>query len=340
MLDPVVHKMRVIDVVAETADSRSLVFEVPDEFRYTPGQFLTLRIPAAGGAIARCYSLASSPHTGEAPKVTVKRVSGGLASNWICDHIAPGDVIETLLPAGVFTPKALSSDLLFFAGGSGITPVMSIIKSALHAGTGHIALVYANSDDRSVIFAEELALLARTHPVRLVVIHWLVSVQGLPEVAQLREIVRPFTSREAYLCGPEPYMAAASDALRLLDFPRERIHIEKFVSLERDPFRSPAADQPDSNLDDAARVEVDLDGELTTHAWPRGRPLLDVLLNAGMAAPYSCREGACSACACRVLDGEVKMLRNEILEEEDLTAGYVLACQAVPVSDAVKITYS
>jgi 3-ketosteroid 9alpha-monooxygenase subunit B len=340
MPDPFVHELRVVDVVAETADSCSLVLEVPAEFRYAPGQFLTLRVPGADESVARCYSLSSSPHSDEAPKVTVKRVAGGRASNWICDHISAGSVVETLSPAGTFTPLMLDADFLLFAGGSGITPVISILKSVLCAGTGRVVLIYANQDERSVIFADELAQLARAHPSRLLVIHWLASVQGLPQTTQLREIARPYSDREVFLCGPEPFMAAVTDTLRQLDVPRERVHVERFVSLQGDPFRpTDNSESPAPDAEGTATVEVDLDGTVSVHEWPRNRPLLDALLDAGLDAPYSCRAGACSACACLVVDGEVKMLRNDVLEEEDLAGGYVLACQAVPLSNTVKVSY-
>ncbi|MEV5835425.1 ferredoxin--NADP reductase [Nocardia sp. NPDC052112] len=340
MPDPVVHRLRVAAVITETAESCSLVFEAPDEFRYAPGQFLTLKVEPPTGGLARCYSLASSPHLGEAPTVTVKRVAGGVGSNWICDHVAAGSIIETLAPSGVFTPRSLDSDLLLLAGGSGITPVMSILKSALHAGSGRIALLYANQDERSVIFAEQLTDLTRAHPERLVVIHWLTSVQGLPDVAMLQALAQPYSGYDAFVCGPEPFMDAVTEALGRSGFPRDHVHVERFTSLTGDPFAANAQEPVIEDAGDAATLEVDLDGAQSSHIWPRSRRLLDVLLDAGLEAPYSCREGACSACACRVLDGEVKMLRNEVLEEQDLAEGYLLACQAVPVTDTVKVTYS
>ncbi|MGY2063304.1 FAD-binding oxidoreductase, partial [Nocardia gipuzkoensis] len=157
--------LRVAAVIAETADACSLVFDVPEELRerftYQPGQFLTLRIPSdRTGSVARCYSLASSPHTDDQPKVTVKRTAEGYASNWVCDNVKAGDELEVLPPSGVFTPKDLDEDLLLFAAGSGITPVMSILKSALARGGGRVVLVYANRDHDSVIFAAELRELA------------------------------------------------------------------------------------------------------------------------------------------------------------------------------------
>lgn len=335
--------LRVARVIAETPDAVSVELEVPPEaaerFAYRPGQFLTLRIPSdRTGSVARCYSLSSAPHERGPLKVTVKRVAGGYGSNWLCDHVRPGTTVEVLPPAGVFRPSSLDADLLLFAAGSGITPVMSILKSVLARGSGTVTLIYANRDERSVIFAAELADLARGHPGRLVVLHWLETVQGLPTTGQLAALAAPWAQREALVCGPTAFMDAAMAALAGLGVPRERVHVEKFVSLSGDPFRT-GLPEPEG-ADGGATVEVELDGGTHTYAWPRATPLLDLLLEQGLDAPYSCREGACSACACRVTDGEVKMLANDVLEEADLAEGYVLACQAVPVTDTVKVTYS
>ena len=333
------HRLQVVDVVAETADARSLVFTKPEgeEFAYAPGQFLTLRVPdGRGGSIARCYSLSSSPHTDRDLQVTVKRVDGGHGSNWLCDNITPGSTVDVLAPAGVFTPKSLEGDLLLLAGGSGITPIMSIIKSALARGRGRIVLVYANRDQESVIFAEALRDLAARHPGRLTVVHWLESVQGLPEAAALRALVEPYADHEVFLCGPAAFMDLATEALKSTT--RERVHVERFRSLQENPFDFSPAPAPESD-EDAGAVEVELDGQRHRFAWPRRQRLLDLLLEQGLDAPYSCRQGACSACACRITGGEVAMQHNDILEPEDLDEGIVLACQALPVTDEVHVSY-
>lgn len=343
------HRLRVARVVAETPDACSLELAVPDDladkFHHKPGQFLTLRIPSdRTGSVGRCYSLCSAPCDGGPLKVAVKRVRDGYGSNWLCDNAAEGMVLEVLPPAGVFTPKSLDADLLLLAGGSGITPIMSIVKSVLAEGAGRLTLVYANRDERSVIFADELAELAREHPDRLTIVHWLESVQGLPSVPQLAALVAPWAARETFICGPSEFMAAASTALSELDVDRKRIHIERFVSLSRNPFE--VEDTVDAGSESAeyadgatTRLDVELDGERHTFAWPRQRKLLDFLLEQGIDAPYSCREGACSACACRITSGEVKMLNNEVLEPVDLDEGIVLACQSVPVTDDVSVSY-
>ena len=177
--------LTVVDVVEEIPDARSISFAVPpgleERFAYRPGQFLTLAVPSErAGVVARCYSLSSSPVDGGPLTITVKRTVNGYASSWLCERVAVGDTIRALPPSGTFTPASLSADLLMFAAGSGITPVASIIRTALQAGTGRVVLFYANPDGRSVIFAGALARLAAAHPERLVVVHWLESVHGLP----------------------------------------------------------------------------------------------------------------------------------------------------------------
>lgn len=338
-------RLRVVDVVAETNDARSIamVDDSGGTVTYRPGQFLTFRVPedaAAGEAVARCYSLSSSPHTpDDRLVVTVKRVLDGRGSAWMCERLAVGDVVDALPPAGRFTPADLDSDLLLVAAGSGITPVMSILTSVLEAGAGRVALLYANRDEQSVIFADRIAELERRYAGRLVVLHWLESLQGLPDVEMLAARLAPFADRETFVCGPGTFMEAVQKAVVTLGMPAERCHKEEFVSLTGDPFAAPdASDRADDDLD-GAEAEVELDGVTHSLAWGRSRTLLDVLLAAGIDAPYSCREGACSACACVVIDGEVEMENNQILDQVDLDDGIVLSCQARPVSDRVRVTY-
>jgi 3-ketosteroid 9alpha-monooxygenase subunit B len=340
---PTSYSLVVREVVRETADACSVSFELPagadGEFAYLPGQFLTVQIPTAGGPVARCYSLCSSPHLGEPHRIAVKRVRDGVGSNWICDNLAPGDVLECLPPAGTFTPKSLDEDLLLFAGGSGITPVLSILRSALAAGTGHVTLVYANQSEGSVIFAGLLRELAQKHPDRLHVIHWLETLQGLPTREQLKAFAAPFAERHAFICGPSPFMDSVSHSLRELGVPPARIHVEKFRSLEENPFDAPADVPVDVEGVATTSLQVELDGETHCFDWPRTVKLLDFLLDRGVKAPYSCRQGLCSACACVVTEGEVEMETNEILESDDLAEGFRLACQSRPATEVVKIKY-
>ena len=341
-----VLELQVADVVEETSDARSLVFAVPDgveipadRLRYSPGQFLTLRVPSdRTGSVARCYSLCSSPFTDDQLTVTVKRTVDGYASNWLCDNAHPGMKIHVLAPSGTFVPRTLDQDFLLLAAGSGITPMMSICKSALSEGGGKVVLIYANRDENSVIFAGALRELSAKYPDRLTVVHWLETVQGLPTAAALAGLAGPYIGRDAYICGPGPFMAAAEEALKNSDAPARKIHIEVFKSLESDPFAAVVIEEDDSDEGPATAI-VTLDGERHEVRWPRSAKLLDVLLDKGLDAPFSCREGHCGACAVLKKSGDVEMEVNDVLEQQDLDEGLILGCQARPRSDSVEVTY-
>jgi 3-ketosteroid 9alpha-monooxygenase subunit B len=343
MTDLPEFKLTVREITRETDDACSVEFDVPDEararFGYRPGQFLTLQLPGPDGPVGRCYSLCSSPHTDDRLRIAVKRVTDGIGSNWINDSLQVGETVICLPPSGTFTPKTLDEDLLLFAGGSGITPVLSILKSALAEGTGRVVLVYANQHERSVIFAAQLRELAAQHPDRLHVIHWLESVQGLPTHAQLTALAAPYTSYTAFVCGPSPFMESVTHVLRELHVPPSRIHIERFQSLADNPFAPVEVAEPVAGGATAA-LEVNLDGTDYEFDWPVETKLLDFLLSKGLDAPFSCRQGACSACACILDEGEVEMETNEILDDSDLAEGYRLACQSRPVTERVKVRYS
>ncbi len=340
--DETCYLLRIREVVEETDEAKSLVFEVPpaaaEIFRYRPGQFLTLRIPHEGRHLLRCYSLASCPLTDEAPRVTVKRVADGRASNWICDRLKAGDTIEVKAPAGHFTPRSLDGDFLFFAGGSGITPIMSIIKSALHCGCGRLLLIYANRDERSVIFRDELKALVREHPSRLQIVHWLDSVQGIPLAANLEHSAKPFSTADCYICGPELFMDGALRALRALGLPPSRIHVERFVSLP-DQEDAAAEEAPAPAAEAEIQLEVELDGVHHKLICSRSEPLLNAMLRAGLKAPHSCRAGACATCMCTLEAGEVHLRDNQVLDKNDLAQGWILACQAIADTPSVKVRF-
>ncbi len=356
--------LNVAEVVEETADARSVVFEVPSElqetFAYTPGQFLTVAVPSdQTGLVARCYSLSSAPHSGR-HQITVKRTVDGYASRWIVENLKAGDTMRVLPPSGIFTPKDIDADFLLFAGGSGITPVMSIARTALEKGTGKVVLFYANEDESSVIFAGQLAELVEEYADRFTVVHWLVSLQGLPSEKQLGLFASYFMSYTAFVCGPAPYMKAVTGALKELGFPRERRHQEKFVSLGGNPFGEVeevlAAQEQLKELDDGydpdetpaepefagpVAVEVELDGQqYSFDDWQGDKVLLEFLEDKGVDAPFSCREGNCSACACMVLEGDLRLQHNDVLDKDDLADGIRLVCQAKPLSEKVRITYN
>ncbi|WP_052074101.1 ferredoxin--NADP reductase [Rhodococcoides fascians] len=332
-------------LIHETAEACSIVFDVPpgleEKLSYRPGQFLTLRVPSdETGSVARCYSLSSSPAADKQLKVTVKRTRGGYGSNWLCDNISEGSTVVSLTPSGTFSPKSFDRNFLLFAAGSGITPVMSILKTALLTATGRVILVYANRDDKSVIFAEELKSLAAQYPRKLTIIHWLETLQGLPDAGQLATLAAPYSHYEVFMCGPAPFMNGVHEAVANVGFPRGNVHAEIFSSLAGDPFMQHEVVEFDADKTaGAASLTVELDGETHTLQWARNQTLVDALLSKGIDVPYSCLEGECGSCACTVLKGNVEMPQTDILDPEDVKAGFILGCQARPLSDELEIEF-
>lgn len=345
MARPSYHSLKVLEVVDETADARSIIFEIPAElkeaFRFKPGQHLQLHVPCAGKPLPRCYSLSST--LDEPLRVTVKRVADGRASSWICANLRAGATLDVMPPAGVFTPRSLNGDFLMYAGGSGITPVFSIIRTVLAAGGGRIRLLYANRDERSVIFGAELARLAHEHPQRLQVCHWLDSVQGLPSQSQLVELSRSWVQAGAapqcFICGPAVFMDATAAALRELGLPHGQVHIERFVSLPEDADdAAPPAPAPVAGAD-AWQIEAELDGAMHKVAARPAQLVIEALEAAGLEPPFSCRAGACAACMCHLEEGDVELRHNHVLSEQDMAEGWILACQAVPLTPLVRVKY-
>jgi 3-ketosteroid 9alpha-monooxygenase subunit B len=335
------HRLRVAAVIAETDQACSLVFDVPPDlaaaFDYQPGQFLTLRIPSdRDGSVARCYSLCSSPLTGDPLTVTVKQTPDGYASRWIVANVTAGTELDVLPPAGMFVPRSLDDDILLLAAGSGITPAMSILKSVLAAGTGRVVLVYANRDERSVIFWSALRELATAAGSRLLVVHWLDVLQGLPSGSLLAPLIRPYAGYQIFASGPDPFLSAVREAAGAVGVAPRAVRVERFLSLQHNPFDAAAAPVLAGV---AATLRVTLDGATRSVDWPAGMRMLDLLIDADLDPPYSCREGICGACACQLTGGKVEMASNEVLDDADLADGYILACQSVALTPEVSVSY-
>lgn len=334
------HSLRVREVISETPDACSIWLEAPvgqeDRFLYRPGQFLTFRLPLAGETIQRCYSLSSTPGLDRDLRITVKRVPGGRGSNWICDALAAGDRLEIMPPGGRFVPDTLEGDFLLFAGGSGITPVLSILRAVLAEGHGRVCLIFANRDERSVIFAELLRELQLQHSERLQVFHLLDSVQGPPSRTQLMWLARPWWHAQTFICGPGPFMAAVEEALEALGMPPERVRLERFVSPpERPVTLGTAASQSEPALtsdEQASEVSVTLDGQSLHFRCRHDETLIEAAERQGITLPSACQAGMCATCMCRVVEGEVDLQHNDVLDERDLARGMTLSCQAQPVS--------
>ncbi|MBP1325985.1 3-ketosteroid 9alpha-monooxygenase subunit B [Leucobacter exalbidus] len=340
-------ELHVIDVIEETTEAHSIVFEIPaelaDRCRYRSGQFLTLRIPSdLTGSVARSYSLSSSPVIDNHLKVTVKRIPEGYGSNWVCDNVRAGDRVTVLPPAGTFVVRNPNADLLLFAAGSGITPVISILKTSLQEGTGKIVLYYANRDASSVIFDQELSELQARHPERVEVQHWYDSEHGFADVERIVGVAGAHAGADAYLCGPPPFMNTVVEGLKAAGFTSAQIHREVFSSLTGNPFEvveEPEVDADAASDQPATQATIHLEGETHEVEWPAERTLVDVLLSKGINVPYSCKSGECGSCACHVVSGEVNMAPSEALDQEDIDDGYVLGCQSRPRSTKVEISF-
>jgi 3-ketosteroid 9alpha-monooxygenase subunit B len=340
------HEVRVVRMVPETADASSLVLDVPgelrDDFAYEAGQFCTFRLVVDGEPLLRCYSMSSTPAVDDEFRVTVKRVPGGAVSNWLLDRVDVGDLLEVTPPAGVFTLAPDESELVAFAGGSGITPVFSLLKAALASTPRRVRLLYANRDADSVIFDAELAALLARHADQLDVVHHLDVEDGYVDADGVRTFLGS-TAADAgyYLCGPAPFMDVVESALLGAGVDADRIHVERFTPPDPDVDTEVPLDEPDDNdsRPDVARVTIELDGRTETTDHHPGTTLLQTARQVGMSAPSSCESGSCATCMARLVAGSVKMHVNNALTDDEVEAGWVLTCQAVPMPPAVHVVY-
>jgi len=299
---------------------------------------VTFRTEVDGRRLVRCYSLSSSPVTDEAPKVTIKRVDEGRVSNWMNDHVAAGDELEVMKPSGVFCLQARDRDIRMFSGGSGITPCISIIKTALTTTDRRIHLLYANRDERSIIFRRELDELAAAHPGRLAVTHRLDDREGFATRAVVEAWLGGATGADFYVCGPGPFMDVVEGALQGLGVPEERIFIERFESPE-DPDIG-ASTSGVSAPEGASVVVIHLDGvRHEVHVAP-DETILHAARAAGLEPPFACEEGYCGCCMAKVKDGEVQMRMNDGgVDDAQIADGWVLTCQSEPRTPAVEVEY-
>lgn len=339
------HTLRVARTVAETADAASIVLDVPDDLReaftYQAGQFCTFRCPIGDESVLRCYSMSSAPEVDPALAVTVKRVPGGLASNWLLDHLSAGDEIDVTLPAGVFCLSEArgAGDLVLFGGGSGITPVFSLVKSALATTDRPIRLLYANRDRDSVIFAAALDELAATHPDRFTVHHHLDAARGYLDADSVSAFAAGVDDADVYLCGPTPFMDLVEGALAAGGVAADRIHIERFTP-GADPSPDMAADDTSIGVDAGpAQITIELNGRTETTTHHPGTTLLQAARQAGMSAPSSCESGSCATCMAMLVDGAARMHVNNALTEDEVEEGWVLTCQSVPTTPTVHVVY-
>ncbi|WP_019926865.1 ferredoxin--NADP reductase [Nocardia sp. BMG111209] len=330
------HRARIAEVITETADARSFVLDIPEavrsRFDYRAGQFLTFRVTVGGVDHYRSYSMSSAPAVGDRLQVTVKRVRGGVVSNAMIDTLGAGAEVEVTVPAGVFVLRDGSGDLVAFAGGSGITPVFSVLKTVLATTSRRVRLLYANRDRDSVIFARELAALAEGSGGRLTITWHHDTESGLVGADGIRGVLESTTDAEYFVCGPEPFMDLVEGVLAERGADPARVHVERFASAaEPEPVAPQAVT--------AAEVTVRYGRRRVSGAHRAGSTILQTARALGVAPPSSCEAGSCATCIARIVRGSARMRHNDALGEDEVADGWVLTCQAFPTSPVVHVVY-
>ncbi len=337
------HALRVKAVVRETADTCTFVFDVPgslvDLFGYHPGQFCTVRATIDDDEVLRCYSMSSASGLDPDLAVTVKRVSGGLMSNWLHDHVGPGDTLELMRPSGVFVTGSDPAPLLGFCGGSGVTPLFSIVKHALATTERCVRLLVANRDRASVIFHAELTRLAAEYAGRFELHLHLDAESGYLDPVTVVGLVEGLAAPEVFICGPPPFMDLVEQALVGAGVDPQRIAIERFMGAGT-PATSVATSATSVAEGEPTReLTIVLKGKKHVVAYVAGDSLLDAARRAGLKPPFSCELGNCASCMAMVGEGRATMRANNALTPAEVAEGWVLTCQALPVGRSVKVDY-
>jgi ring-1,2-phenylacetyl-CoA epoxidase subunit PaaE len=348
------HTLKVKDVRRETVEAVSVAFEVPPpmqpEYQYKQGQYITLKLNVKGEEIRRSYSICSSPHSEKELRVAIKEVAGGRLSTYINRELKVGDTIEVMTPMGNFhTPLSggKSRNYVLFAGGSGITPMMSILKSVLYIEKqSKLTLIYANRNEVSTIFKKELESVASSNP-NLQVVYVFENPENkisdlqtgiiTPEKAgELIEKLDLKNADEFFICGPGPMMENVKITLEGLKMPKEKIHIEYFTSVVDAVNKA----EVESDIAVNAKIKVIQYGIETEFELETGSiSILEAAIEAGVDAPFSCKGAVCCTCRAKVLEGKVRMDANFALTDQEVEEGFILTCQSHPVTQNVVIDY-
>jgi ring-1,2-phenylacetyl-CoA epoxidase subunit PaaE len=353
-MPPRFHTLPIASLRHETADAVSLSFAVPAgleaEYRYTPGQYLTLRALIDGEDVRRSYSICSGLDDGEL-RVAIKRVTGGVFSNWAAEALRAGDTLSVMTPDGRFgvpIEPGAARTLVGFAAGSGITPILAILKTVLaREPRSRFLLFYGNRSTDSILFRDVLEDLKDRYLARLSVFHVLSrEQQDVPvlnghldaeKVGALMRAMLPVAAVDhAFVCGPQPMLEGLEKALADLGLARERIHVERFTPGVGGRPRSvavPVAAVP------RAIATVISEGVRTDIPVAEGEAIIDAAIRAGRNLPFSCKGGMCCTCRARLLEGRVEMTVNYSLEPWETAAGFILTCQSHPVTDRLVIDY-
>lgn len=352
------HALQVTDIRRDTRDAVVVTLKPEaadqDAFDFIQGQYLTFRRDFDGEELRRSYSICAGRDDG-CLKVGIKRVEGGAFSTWANEELKVGDLLDVMPPMGRFftelEPEKAKS-YLGFAGGSGITPVLSIIKTVLaREPKSTFTLIYANRQTSSIMFREELEDLKNTYLGRFSVIHILETetqdidlFTGRIDGEKMDLLFRLWVDAEevdtAFICGPEPMMLTIADSLRKHGLADEQIRFELFASSQPGRAKNKAVSEAAAKSAGTCEVSVTLDGSTRNFQMEKnGSSVLEAAIANAMDAPYSCKAGVCSTCRAKVIEGEVEMEVNHALEDYEVRAGYVLSCQCIPVSDRVVISY-
>ncbi len=324
-----------------------------DEFDFTQGQYLTFRRDFDGEELRRSYSICAGKDDGVL-QVGIKRVDGGAFSTWANTDLKVGDTVQAMPPMGSFhtaIDPAAQKQYLGFAGGSGITPVLSILKTTLaREPHSRFTLVYANKGVNTIMFREELEDLKNLYMGRLNVIHILEAdaqeielFTGLVTQDKCAELFKHWIDIKnvdtAFICGPEPMMLGIAAALREHGLDDGQIKFELFASAQPGRAKRKTGDAATASRANQTKASITMDGATQTITMPKDQSILDAALENAMDAPFACKAGVCSTCRCRVIEGDVEMVANHALEDYEVEKGYVLSCQAYPLTDTVVVDY-
>jgi ring-1,2-phenylacetyl-CoA epoxidase subunit PaaE len=345
--------LKVREVVKETPDTVTIYFEQPDPYLdYKPGQYLTVILDLGGKEVRRSYSLCTSPYTDPHPGITVKKVKGGLVSNYLNEQIRPGKTIEIMKPLGHFTTDFHSKNknhFVMIAGGSGITPIMGIAKSVLvNEPSSKVTLIYCSRSEEQIIFKKQLEALQAKYGERLEVVHNLsqpsaewnglkgrLNSQKIKSI--LTEINHPdLESSKYFVCGPDGVMNTALQALAEMGVDEKSIYKESFyvdLDAKEEELKSKGKLSPELTRE----IEVVLEGQSYSFEVPAGKTILEAGLDRDINMPYSCQSGLCTACRGKLISGKVDMIEDAGLSESEMAAGYILCCSSKPASSDIKI---
>jgi 3-ketosteroid 9alpha-monooxygenase subunit B len=326
------HRATVTRIIKETADARTFVL-APDQepFPYRAGQYCTFRVRLDDEELYRSYSMSSAPETDPELMTTVKRVPGGKVSNWMVDSVAEGDGLTMTRAAGTFCLAPTSVPLLAFGGGSGITPILSLTKSALATTDRSVRLLCADRDRDSVLFEAVLEDLVERYPDRLSVVRHIDAERGLIDAGAVRDFVGGDVEADNYLCGPEGFMSVVRSALP----DGARVFVEDFDLAPQVKEPTPVVDGTEVD----GTVTIYLEHKKASVPRVAGETLLDSARRAGLAPPFSCEAGNCGTCMARLTEGSATMRANEVLEDDEVADGYILTCQGVPDTASVTVHY-